>query len=134
MRRFTPLLLVTLPALASLNVATARAAADSIDLTRAVVVIRSGTLPTAEKIAPVILTEELAKRTGISWSVSDRWPKGKQAVIALSIVSSPPAWKQHVPAMGEVGHGKPEGLAFACSPRQAASPTGCSSREAIRGA
>jgi hypothetical protein len=122
MRRFSSLLLVTLPALASLNLSAVRAAADSMDLTHAVVVIRGGTLPTAEKIAPVILTEEMAKRTGISWSVTDRWPEGKQAIIALSTTSAPPNWKQHIPAMGDVGQGKPEGFSIRVLPAGGGQP------------
>ena len=43
--------------LSSCWLSTARA--ESIDLTRATVVIRPGDLPAAEKIAPVILTEAL---------------------------------------------------------------------------
>src|SRR5580704_18414975 len=111
MRRFSSLLLVTLPALASLNVSAVRAAADSMDLTHAVVVIRGGALPSAEKIAPVILTEEMSKRTGSHWSVTDGWPTGKAPVIALATRTTPPSWKEHIPP-GEVGHGKAEGFSI----------------------
>ena len=44
-------------------VATSARAADAVDLTHATVVIRGGNLPAAEKIAPEILTEEIAKRS-----------------------------------------------------------------------
>ncbi|HUE17467.1 MAG TPA: hypothetical protein VMR25_25165, partial [Planctomycetaceae bacterium] len=64
MRRLASVLSLALFACATLGFCAARAAADSIDLTRAIVVIRGGALPAAEKIAPVILTEEMAKRTG----------------------------------------------------------------------
>jgi hypothetical protein len=76
-------------------------AEDAVDLTRATVVIREGTRASAEKIAPVILTEEVAKRTGVTWSIDSRWPDaGKtSAVIALCGGSSIPAdWKAHLPA------------------------------------
>ncbi len=87
MRRFASVLFLILlsgvmPCGATLIFGAGRAAADSIDLTHATVVIRGGALPAAEKIAPVILTEEMAKRTGVRWSVTDRWPQGKRAVIA----------------------------------------------------
>jgi len=104
----------TLPILSAALVLTAgfcRGAADSIDLTHAVVVIRGGALPSAEKIAPVILTEEMSKRTGSHWSVTDGWPTGKAPVIALATRTTPPSWKEHIPA-GEVGHGKAEGFSI----------------------
>lgn len=97
-------------------------AADSIDLTKATVVVRGGTLPAAEKIAATILTDEMAKRTGVRWSITDRWPIGKGAVIALSTGSAPPTWKEHLPAIGEVGEGKPEGFSIRVLPVQGDRP------------
>jgi hypothetical protein len=75
-------------------------AADTIDLTHAALVIRGGSLPAAEKIAPTILTEEITKRTGVSWPVSDRWPRAQetQAVIALCGAAVPAEWMPHLPA------------------------------------
>ncbi|MBI5092896.1 MAG: PKD domain-containing protein [Candidatus Hydrogenedentes bacterium] len=56
--------------------------AGPVDLTNAVVVTRSGVLPKAEQKAPVVLKEEIQKRTGISWSVTTTWPSSG-TVIAL---------------------------------------------------
>ncbi|HTI50594.1 MAG TPA: hypothetical protein VL475_06580, partial [Planctomycetaceae bacterium] len=76
----------------------ADARAEPVDLTRAVVVIRAGELPAAEKIAPVILTEEIAARTGLHWKVSTEWPAQADAIIAISTSANPPAWKDRLPA------------------------------------
>ena len=86
--------------------------ADSIDLTRATVVIRHGDLPAAEKIAPVILTDEIAKRTGVKWAVTDKWPADAATIIALRTNSAPPGWKDHIPSASSSVPGKPEGFAI----------------------
>src|SRR5580698_10388361 len=74
-------------------------AADAVDLTHATVVIRSGNLPAAEKIAPVILAEEIAKRSSVSWPIATRWPAaGKNSpVIAVCGTSIPADWAAHLP-------------------------------------
>jgi hypothetical protein len=79
--------------------ATSARAADPVDLTHATVVIPDGSLPAAEKIAPVILTEEIAKRSSVSWPIVTRWPdSGKNsAVIAVCGTSIPAAWATHLP-------------------------------------
>ena len=89
MPRFRSLTLLTLSTSLAMTAGICHGAADLIDLTHAVVVIRGGALPTAEKIAPVILTEEMVKHTGSRWSVTDEWPADKQPVIALSTVTAP---------------------------------------------
>lgn len=107
MRRFSPLL-------ASLFIASAIAPVfgDSIDLKQATVVIRGGQLPAAEKIAPVILTEEIAKRTGVTWPVTDQWPDQAKVVIALSTKSDPPSWKDKIPSLASAALEKPEGFSI----------------------
>ncbi|MFA6243831.1 MAG: PKD domain-containing protein, partial [Candidatus Hydrogenedentales bacterium] len=55
----------------------------SIDLTSAVVVTNLGTLPRSEAKAPVVLAEEIQKRTGLAWSVTTSWP-ATGTVIALT--------------------------------------------------
>src|ERR1700685_3956503 len=82
---------------------------DLIDLKKDTVVIRSGELPNAEKITPVILSEEIARRTGVRLSVTDRWPANARCVIALSVRSSSPSWKSQIPAALPAGGGKPGG-------------------------
>jgi hypothetical protein len=73
-------------------------AADDIDLSAATIVIRQGELPAAEKVAPVVLTEEIQKRTGLAWKVTTDWPAAATSIIALSAVSSPPGWRDRIPA------------------------------------
>ncbi|HET6324706.1 MAG TPA: hypothetical protein VFG04_08405 [Planctomycetaceae bacterium] len=75
-------------------------AADTIDLSQATVVIRNGSLPAAEKIAPEILTQEIAKRASVQWTVDDHWPAEKHGapVIALSSNPVPSSWAAHLPS------------------------------------
>ena len=54
--------------------------ARQVDLSGAAVVTRPGQLPNAEKTAAIVLTEELAKRSGIRLSLSTSWPKEKPAI------------------------------------------------------
>ncbi|MBM4075756.1 MAG: hypothetical protein FJ267_08955, partial [Planctomycetes bacterium] len=70
--------------------------ADSIDLSQAVIVTRSGDLPSAEKVASQVLIEELAKRTGLTLKVENQWPVQASTVIALSVVTAAPAWKEKI--------------------------------------
>lgn len=72
-------------------------AADT-DFSQATIVIRDGELPPAEKIAPVILAEEIEKRTGLKWNIVREWPKSATSIIALSVKSTAPKWKDHIPA------------------------------------
>lgn len=135
MRCFDTLMLPTLTACLILSATSGRA--DAIDLTHAIVVIRGGQLPAAEKIAPVILTEEIAKRTGTHWTVTDQWPNGKTAVIALSAVNAPPSWKEQIPS-GDVGHKKAEGFSIRVVPAGGEQPvrvfvTGSDSRGVMFG-
>src|SRR6516162_7936521 len=71
--------------------------AADLDLSSAVVVVRAGDLPAAEKIAPTVLTEGIARRTGLTWSVTDQWPAQATSIIALSAKSAPPMWSARVP-------------------------------------
>jgi hypothetical protein len=80
--------------------ARAALAADAVDLSHATIVIRNGNLAAAEKIAPVILSEEIEKRAGVKWAITDRWPDaGKGApVIAVGADPIPAEWRAHLPA------------------------------------
>src|SRR5262245_55243520 len=77
---------------------SAPAQAGAIDFSKATVVVREGDCPAAERIAPTVLTEEIARRTSLTWNTTDRWPARADAVIALSVKSAPPAWKDRIPA------------------------------------
>ena len=69
-------------ALIALVPAVCRASAI-LDLSKATVVVRSGTIPSAEQTAARVLVEEVRKRTGLNWSISSAWPQ-QGTVIAIS--------------------------------------------------
>jgi hypothetical protein len=60
----------------------------AIDLHDAVIVVRSGTLPNAEKTAATVLVEEVEKRTGVHLNTSSQWPSGKTAIEITSVGST----------------------------------------------
>lgn len=68
-----------------------------LDLSATTVVVREGDRPAAEAIAPTILIEEIGKRAGVNWSLSEHWPAKAKAIIALSVKKTPPAWKEQIP-------------------------------------
>jgi len=76
----------------SLNLLAAPQASTKIDLSKATVVVRPGTLPAAEQTAARVLVEEVRKRTGLSWSISTSWP-ARGNIIALSS-GGDPGWPQ----------------------------------------
>lgn len=98
--------------------------AESLDFSGATVVIRGGELPAAEKIAPTILTEEIAKRTGLKWAVTDEWPVNAKAVIALSVKSTSPGWGKQIPAaaLGSPALSKAEGFSIRVRAKTADQP------------
>jgi hypothetical protein len=59
----------------------------TIDLREAVVVVRPGVLPNAEKTAATVLVEEIEKRTGVHLNTSSTWPADKP-VIAITSTGS----------------------------------------------
>lgn len=69
--------------MAVLCLPTITRAATDLDLTKATVVIRPGTLPPAEQKAAHVLVEEVQKRTGLTWPVTTVWPE-RGVVIAIS--------------------------------------------------
>jgi hypothetical protein len=72
------------------------AASEPIDLTRAAIVVRPGTLPAAELAAGQVLREELQKRTGSAPALSTAWPE-RGVVIAIASTRDVPGWRD-VPA------------------------------------
>ena len=79
----------------SLNLLATPQASTKIDLSKATVVVRPGTLPAAEQTAARVLVEEVRKRTGLSWSISTSWP-ARGNIIALSS-GGDPGWPQPMP-------------------------------------
>lgn len=66
-------------AVLTLPVAARAAAPDLVDLRRATIVIRPGTLPVAERTAARVLEEELEKRLKVDLPVSTTFPTGVSA-------------------------------------------------------
>ena len=87
---------------------------DQIDLTRAVVVVRSGQRSPAETMAATILVEELARRTQIRLPIRDTWPEDAQIVIAISTRNARPDWSARVPVRkgDDLPETRPEGYAI----------------------
>ena len=111
---------------------------EVIDLTKATVVIRSGELPAAEKVAPTILTEEISRRTGIQWNVVTEWPAKADAIISISTISNPPTWQRHIAAASDLVQKKSEAFSISVTPASNGRPsivavTGNDSRGAIFG-
>jgi hypothetical protein len=68
----------------------------TVDLHDAVIVVRPGHLPNAEKTAATVLAEEVAKRTGLHLATSPRWPEDK-TVIAITSRAEVSAWRHAIP-------------------------------------
>lgn len=75
---------------------SANLCAQNVSLNDAVVLVRPGALPNAEKTAAVVLVEELERRTGIHLNTTTRWPDGK-AVIAITSKTHVAGWTRSVP-------------------------------------
>lgn len=73
---------------------------EQLDLSGAVVAVRPGDLPNAEKAACTVLVEEIEKRTGIRLATSSTWPEGG-TVIALSSQPVVPEWGHDLPGTPE---------------------------------
>ncbi len=58
-----------------------------LDLSRAAIVVRSGERLPAEKVAATILCEEIAKRTGFTFPISETAPESAGALIRLGLGS-----------------------------------------------
>ena len=68
-----------------------------IDLSQATIIVRDGQLPAAEQVAPVILSEEVHKRSGCAWSISTKPESSSGARIFLASKVNLPAWKSLIP-------------------------------------
>lgn len=71
-------LLLTLTAFAAV------ADAGSLDLRDAVIVTQGEALDPLERTAVRVLTEEVARRTGIAWPAGSRWPSGGTVIVVAS--------------------------------------------------
>lgn len=95
--------------LASSFSSSRRTVAD-INLKDAVVVTRPGQLPNAERTAAKVLTEELAKRTGIHLRTSTSWPTNTP-VLAITSEAAVSTWGRSIPTreMGNRPETRPDG-------------------------
>ena len=75
----------------------AKAFAGNFDLSQAVIVVRSGELPNAEKTAATVLIEEVEKRSGVRLHKSAVWPLGEPA-IAITSSQHVQGWNRNIPA------------------------------------
>ncbi|MBS0261366.1 MAG: hypothetical protein JSS02_05365 [Planctomycetes bacterium] len=96
--------------------------AADVDFSKATVVVRAGERPAAELAAERVLIEEVARKTGLTWQVTTDWPAQAEAIIALSVNSTPPAWKDRIPAsaLGSPTLKHAEGFAVRVQDRTAA--------------
>ena len=78
------------------TLAAASVHASSIDLTNATIVVRSGELSPGESIAPVVLAEEMEKRTGIAWDIAADFPEAG-AVIVIGSRAEGGDWPEPLP-------------------------------------
>ena len=86
-------------------------ASTNLDLTKATVVIRPGTLPPAEQTAARVLVEEVKKRTGLNWPITTVWPK-RGVVIAISSGAGDAGWRKAMPRRdgADLPEHRPEGF------------------------
>jgi len=70
--------------------------AAALDVSRAVIVVRSGDLPPAGKTAAAVLVEEIERRSGIRLRTESRWPE-QGPVIAASSTRNVPEWGRAIP-------------------------------------
>ncbi|MBL8294608.1 MAG: hypothetical protein JNN08_22380, partial [Bryobacterales bacterium] len=68
----------------------------ALDVSRAVVVVRPGELPAAEKTAAAVLLEEMERRSGVRLRVDSRWP-AQGPVIAVTSTRNVPEWGRQIP-------------------------------------
>ena len=88
-----------------LSLAPLAAAAANLDLAEAIIVVRAGDVPNAEKAAATVLVEEIEARTGIHLETATTWPKGK-TVIAITSEPDGAPWNRSLPKPAE---SRPEG-------------------------
>src|SRR5882672_2850742 len=86
-------------------------ASTTLDLSRTTVVVRSGTVPSAEQMAARVLVEEVRERTGLNWPISTVWPAHGSA-IAISSGEADPGWRRALPRRegADLPEHRPEGF------------------------
>jgi len=99
-------------------------AGGGVDLGVAMVVVRPGDLPNAEKAAATVLVEEVEKRSGIRLETSTNWPVGR-AVIAITSEPEGRVWGRDVPVRkgDNLPERRAEGYRLCVDTANAACPT-----------
>ncbi len=89
-------------------------AAQWLDLSRAVVVVRPDPRSPAETQAACILIDEIKRRTGLELPRRDRWPEDAPSAIAISTRADPADWAKRVPRRDGPNRpeSQPEGFAI----------------------
>ncbi len=87
---------ILLGCLTALVLAIGATADQTIDLSSATIVARTGPISRSELSASGMLSEEISKRTGTQIPTASQWPS-KGTVIALTSGSSDPGWGRTVP-------------------------------------
>jgi hypothetical protein len=76
----------------------------AVDLRQAVVLVRPGELPAAEKAAAAVLVEEMERRSGVRLNQASVWP-AQAPVIAVSSAPIVPGWNRELPPANPRGEG-----------------------------
>ncbi len=89
----------------------------TLDLTRATVVVRSGSLPAGEQTAARVLVEEVKKRTGSDLKITTVWPRSGP-VIALGAGAGNSNWPKAMPRRDgkDLPESRPEGFRLLAQP------------------
>ncbi|GGM83396.1 hypothetical protein GCM10010967_13910 [Dyadobacter beijingensis] len=92
-------------------ISSAQSIAQHIDLKTASWIISPNVPSPMKETAPAVLTEEIAKRTGIRIKNGNSWPKGNVPVIAIALASDKTLFNRNIPAVNSSGpETKPEGF------------------------
>ena len=71
--------------------AVATAGGAGLDLSKAVIVLPAGGGNDAERLAAGVLQEEIARRTGLSWTIDAAWPVDGRPSVAITARPAPAA-------------------------------------------
>jgi hypothetical protein len=97
--------------LVGFTLSASAAGRDLVNLARATIVVRPGTLAPAESMAARVLAEEVEARTGFQWRITNQWPQDG-VVIAIASGTNRTGWPNSLqPRLGEaLPENQPEGF------------------------
>lgn len=116
------LAILVLAILLSKTPANAQGADRTIDLTRAAIVTRPGSLSPVESTAAQVLAEEVQKRTGLAWPVRHDLPSDGPAIVLLGADLT--RWSSTYPARSgsNLPERKPEGFRLVATSQASGKP------------